>query len=103
MRSVSTAIAVLALLLAPVASLSTAEAQDAKLEIKSGDNMKTVLERQMGKRVGLVLTTGPEIAGVVTTVGDNVVQLTEVTGRELFDAVVTLDKIAAVVVRVRNR
>jgi hypothetical protein len=89
--------------LAPLAPLSTAEAQDAKLEIKSGDTMKTVLERQMGKRVGLVLTTGPEIAGVVTTVGDNVVHLTEVTGRELFDAVVTLDKIGAVVVRVRNR
>jgi hypothetical protein len=103
MRYVSTAAVALAFVLASLASPSIAAAQDAKLEIKGGDNMKAFLERQMGKRIGLVLTTGPEIAGVVTTVGDNLVHLSELSGREFFDAVVPLDKIAGVVVRVRNR
>jgi len=36
-------------------------------------------------------------------VGDKVVHLTSLTGREFFDAVVSLDQIAAVVIRVRSR
>ena len=103
MRYVSTTLAALALLAASLVPPSIAAAQDAKLEIKSGDVVKTVLEREMGKRVGLVLTTGPEIAGIVITVGDHLVHLSEVSGRELFDAVIPLDKIAGVVIRVRNR
>ena len=80
-----------------------ARAQDAKLEVRSNDTVRTVLERQVGKRVGLVLATGPELAGVVTAVGDHVVHLSELTGREFFDAVVSLDRISAVVIRVRSR
>ena len=57
----------------------------------------------MGKRVSVVLTTGPELAGVVTSVGDKVVHLSELTGREFFDAVVNLDQVGAVVIRTRAR
>ena len=80
-----------------------AGAQDVKLEVRSNDTVRTVLERQVGKRVSVVLTTGPELAGVVTSVGDKVVHLSELTGREFFDAVVSLDRISAVVIRVRSR
>ena len=51
----------------------------------------------------MVLTTGPELAGVVTSVGDKVVHLSELTGREFFDAVVNLDQVGAVVIRTRAR
>ena len=78
-------------------------AQDAKLEVKGTDTVRTVLERQMGKRVSVVLTTGPELAGVVTVVGDKVVLLSKVSGRELFDAVVSLEQIGAVLIRVDGR
>jgi len=80
-----------------------AGAQDAKLEVRSSDTVRTVLERQVGKRVSVVLTTGPELAGVVTSVGDKVVHLSELTGREFFDAVVNLDQVGAVVIRARGR
>jgi hypothetical protein len=53
--------------------------------------------------VSLVLTTGPELTGVVASVGDQVVHLTGLAGREFFDAVVSLDRIGAVVVRVRGQ
>ena len=80
-----------------------AAAQEAKLEVRSNDTVRTVLERQVGKRVSVVLTTGPELAGVVTSVGDKVVHLSELTGREFFDAVVNLDQVGAVVIRTRPR
>lgn len=36
-------------------------------------------------------------------VAGNVVHLSELSGREFFDAVVSLDRVSAVVVRVRQR
>jgi small nuclear ribonucleoprotein (snRNP)-like protein len=65
--------------------------------------VKSVLERLVGKRVSVVLTSGPELSGVVTSVGDKVVLLSELTGREFFDGVVNIDQIGAVVVRTRTR
>lgn len=99
----SRALVALTLIVALSVPAFTASAQDAKLEVRSGDVVKTVLERQVGKRVGLVLTTGPELSGVVTAVGDHVVHIAELSGREFFDAVVPLDRISAVVIRARGR
>ena len=99
----SRALAALTLVAVLSVPLFSASAQDAKLEVRSGDIVKTVLERQMGKRVGLVLATGPELTGMVTAVGDHVVHISELSGREFFDAVVPLDRISAVVIRARGR
>jgi predicted NAD/FAD-binding protein len=97
--AITTAAMVATASLAPVAVL----AQDARLEVRTGDTVKSLLQRQMGKRVTLVLTTGPEFAGVVSAVGDQVVHLTGLTGREFFDAVVSLEHVGAVLVRVRTQ
>jgi hypothetical protein len=96
-------LAVLMLLLSPCLLPSAAAAQDVKLEVRSADTVKSVLERHVGKRVGVVLHTGQELTGVVTTVGDKLVHLSELSGREFFDAAVSLEQVAAVVVRVRGR
>ena len=92
-----------AVALLTISSLSLpAHAQDAKLAIGNADTMRSVLERQVGKRVGLVLNTGgAELAGVVVAVGDKVVHISQLTGREFSDAIVSLDGILAVVIRVR--
>lgn len=97
------AFAVLMLLFSPCLPLSTAAAQEAKFEVRSADTVKSLLERHVGKRVGVVLHTGQELSGVVTTVGDKLVHLSELSGREFFDAAVSLEQVAAVVVRVRGR
>ena len=81
----------------------SAHAQDTKLEVRSADTVKSVLERQVGKRVSVVLSRDQELSGVVSSVGDKVVHLSELSGREFFDAVVSLEHIRAVVVRVRGR
>jgi hypothetical protein len=90
-------------LAACVAGPAIAGAQDARLEVKDGDSLKSVLERHVGKRVSLVMGAGPELTGVVVKVGANVVHLGELGGREFFDAAVSLDRVHAVVVRVRSR
>ena len=80
-----------------------ASAQESRLEVKSGDTVRSILERHVGKRVALVVTNGPELTGVVTAVGDRLVHLSELSGRDFFDAAVALDHVAAVIVRVRGR
>ena len=75
-------LAALTLLLASCLPMTAASAQDTKLEVRSPDTVKTVLDRLVGKRVSLVLTTGPELSGVVSIVGDKVVMLTDLTNRE---------------------
>lgn len=76
-------------------------AEVVKLDIQSSDTIKSILLRQTGKQVKLRLRNGEELGGVVSKVGDNVVQLSELTGREFFDAAVSLDAISAVIVRAR--
>jgi hypothetical protein len=102
MMRLSGAIAVLTLVVAVHLPLTAALAQDVKLEVKSSDTVKSVLERMVGKRVSVVLTSGPELSGVVSSVGDKVVLLTQLTGREFFDGIVNIEQIGAVIVRTRN-
>jgi hypothetical protein len=96
------ALGLAALLAASTLVASPVSAQD-KLEVQKADTVKSVLERQVGKRVSLVLTTGPELTGTIAGVGDQVVHLSQLGGREFFDAVVSLDRISAVVVRTRSQ
>ena len=49
----------------------------------------------------LELDSGEEPGGTVRTVGDHVVHVEKVTGKEFYDAVVDLDEVAAVILRVR--
>jgi len=82
---------------------TSARAQDVKLEVQDGDRIEDVLKRYVGKRVALVMQSGPELTGVVVKVGQHVVHLGELQGREFFDAAVGLDRVQAVVVRSRGR
>lgn len=63
-------------------------AQSERLKVGDADSVKMVLERQVGKRVAVVLSTGQEL---------------KLGGREFNDAVIPLDRINAVVIRVRTR
>jgi hypothetical protein len=75
-------------------------AQDAPLEVNA-DAIKVNLERQMGKRVRLRLLSGQDVEGTVVAVGTAGVHVGRLVGQDFFDAVVRLDQIAAVVVRMR--
>jgi len=73
------------------------------LDLNSPDAIRINLERFMGERITVSLTGGGELQGVVSKVGVTTLYITELTGREFFDAVVRLDHISAVVVKMRNK
>ena len=95
-------LAVLALVVGGLAPAPPALAQD-KVEVRDADTVKAVLERQVGKRVALLMRSGTEVTGTVAKVGGHVAHLTELGGREFFDAVVSLDQVQGVVIRARGR
>ena len=84
----------------PLIGPAVVKAQDAALEINA-DAIKVSLERQVGKRVRLRLISGQDVEGTVKAVGTAGVHVERLAGMDFFDAVVRLDQIAAVVVRVR--
>jgi hypothetical protein len=84
-----------------LALITAAVAQEAKMSIVNNDTIRTVLEKQVGKQVTLKLDSGEELGGIVRTVGDHVVHVEKISGKEFFDAIVDLDEVAAVILRVR--
>ena len=85
--------------LALLIALATTAIADGKVDFQPTDSAATVLKRQVGQKVELRLKSGEKLGGKVEAVGDHAVHLSGVTGQELFDAVVTLDSVAAVLVR----
>jgi hypothetical protein len=84
-----------------LALITAAVAEEAKMSIVNEDTIRTVLAKQVGKQVTLKLDSGEELGGVVRTVGEHVVHVERISGKEFFDAVVDLDEVAAVILRVR--
>ena len=85
-----------------VFSPSAVFAEEVKFEANDSASIKSNLEAFVGKTVELKLASGGEIAGVVASVGREVVHLQALTGKEFYDAVVRIDQISAVVARVKR-
>jgi hypothetical protein len=85
------------------AAVTTAAAEETKIELKAGTTMKDVLADNTGKRVAIRLASGEEIEGTVTTVGTNLVHISRLAGKEFYDAVVGIDKISAVRMKLRDK
>lgn len=84
-----------------VMSAPIASAEEVKYELKSAATMKTLLTDSLGKRVVLRLESGEEMEGTVTVVGERLVHISKLSKRDFFDAFVSIDRISAVIVRVR--
>jgi hypothetical protein len=74
----------------------------AELKVGASDTVESVLAAQKGKKVTLRLRSGQETGGTVAFVSAKLVQLSAVSGKEFFDAVVPLDAIEAVFVRTKD-
>jgi len=73
------------------------------LEVRAEDTVRAVLERSIGRRVELVLVSGEKMSGIVARVTPEVVHLERLAGREFYDALARIDRIDAVIVRMRER
>lgn len=73
-----------------------------ELSVTENDAIKSNLEQMVGQSVTLKLSSGEELGGKVAKVGPNAVQLSQLQGKEFFDAIVPLAKIDALIVRTKN-
>lgn len=74
-----------------------------RFRLHTADTIKSSLERQIGQEVGVKLLCGEEMSGTVSKIGDSLIHLSALEGREFYDAAIRLDKISAVIVRVREK
>jgi hypothetical protein len=89
---------------APMAGQEPGAGQEKKTVFEEQDSMATVLKRLEGKPVRLRLVgSGEEVLGKLQKVGKELAHLSDLSGREFFDAVVRIDQVSAVSVQVRGR
>jgi hypothetical protein len=89
-------------MLLPVSALDVS-AQEAKYEVKASSAISDILKDRIGKRTTIRTQSGEDIEGTVVMVGNSVVHVEKLAGKEFYDAVISLDKISAVIMRVRNK
>lgn len=86
-----------------VETATMAAGEEPTVDLNSPDAIQSTLEQQVGKRVKVKLESGQDLEGKVAKIGSQAVQLAELTGMEFFDAMVKLDKITAVIVKIRTK
>ena len=79
------------------------KAEEAKISLKQDATIRDILLAQVGKRVAVRLDSNEEIEGTIVTVADGLVHIAKLSGKDFYDAVVRIDKISAVRIRVRDR
>lgn len=78
--------------------------QEKRLVFEEQDGMAIVLNRLEGKPVRMRLVgSNEEVVGRLQKVGKELVHLSDLSGREFFDAVVRIDQVSAVSVQIRGR
>jgi len=82
--------------------LFCAAAHAQEVTITGSDTTQSVLSTQKGQRVTLRLRSGQELTGIVRDANARLVVIGAVSGRELFDAVVSLDAVEAVLIRTKK-
>jgi hypothetical protein len=75
--------------------------QETRAETKTVATMREVLLSQTGKRVAVRLNGDQDIEGTVISVGVDTVLLSKVTGKDYYDAVISISKIGAILYKAR--
>jgi molybdopterin-binding protein len=94
-----TLISILLAVVISFAGLAVAE----PLVIDKKATIKSVLENQLNNRITIKLDSGDELTGTVKSVQGKVTHLHALAGKEFYDAVISTDEIAAIIIRVKDR
>lgn len=106
MTGMARIMAVGAAVLCIITAVSAAPAADTdqkKLEIRQNDTMTDFLDGLAGTTVEVALRSGSTLTGKLMRVHQNLAVLSELRGKEFYDAVVRIDDISAVTVRMRDK
>jgi small nuclear ribonucleoprotein (snRNP)-like protein len=68
------------------------------IQASMADNLKSLI----GKRVSIAIKSGKVMTGVVKEVGEHLLHLEKLQGKEYFDALIRLDSIQAIETRFRT-
>ena len=80
---------------------SAADAPGTAPQINLGISFSENIEAFTGKTVTVTLSSGQAISGIVKDVKNGLLHLEKLSQKDFFDAVIVVDKISAVEVRVR--
>lgn len=83
------------------ASLTDVSAQEAAFQLNPSATIPDILRDRIGKRTTLRMQSGEDIEGTVVMVGNGLVHVARLAGKDFYDAVISLDRISAVIMRVR--
>ena len=86
-----------------VGQVPQAAAEGKKLEVRSGDSMNDLLSGLVGSSVELTLRNGSALSGKLAVVHQHLVVLASLRGKEFYDAVIRIEDVSAVTVRMRDR
>ncbi len=83
--------------------LTKAFAEEKKYELNTSSDIRDVLRENIGKKIVYIkLGSGAELSGWVVKVGDHLVHIAKIPGVDFYDAVVRIDRISAVIFKVRG-
>jgi hypothetical protein len=85
----------IAAVLGGLMSIATAD----PLVLSQEDTIEKVLTAQKGKKVTIRLGSGEDLSGTLKEVNGSLVQLSGLSGKEFYDAVIVTKSIAAVIIR----
>jgi len=78
-------------------------AAEQKYELKSASvTINDILAENAGKRVIVRMDSGENLEGTVSKVGVSLVHISKISGKDFYDAVVRIDRISAVLFKVRG-
>jgi hypothetical protein len=76
-------------------------AGEVPFELNPQFGVKEVLLGKVGARILVKTDSGETLEGTVTTVGHQLLHLSKITGKDFYDAIVRIDRITSVVMKVR--
>lgn len=83
--------------------LAQQKPEEKRIAFHPADTLQVILERHTGKSVTLKLDSGHELSGIVKEVGNHMLYLSQLAGKEFYDALIRIDRISAVIIRVRSK
>jgi hypothetical protein len=76
-------------------------AQEGPFQLNPQFGMKEILITKIGSRVTVRTDAGETLEGTIAKVGDHLLHLSKITGKDFYDAVIRIDRITSLAMKVR--
>jgi hypothetical protein len=98
-----TIILTIAIMFMNLAISNNACADEKKVIINASDGIREVLTANIGKRVMIKTDANESLEGNIVMVGNQLVHIEKLSGKDFYDALVRIDRISSVIIRARGK